>query len=126
MPCYLAPATFSRFTSSYNKLHFEKTEIYNATLRPELGEQLQQLERRSESKRKEADADYVGPKKVSIIPSNRRSRKAYTVTVNFNEPEVPKEAPEEVLALLKLSVAKKIPVDKIKEVRRILCVVGVE
>lgn len=118
MPCFLPPTIFSRFTSSYNKLHFEKSEIYNSTLRPELQEQLLQIERQSEMRKmnRETQSDMTSDK-LSIIHSSRRSRKGCTVLAYFNDAELPKEAPEKVVASLRVHAIKDVTLDKIKEVK---------
>lgn len=117
MPCFLPPTIFSRFTSSYNKLYFERSEIYNSTLRPELQEQLLQFERQSEMRKmnRETQSDMTS-EKLSIIHSSRRSRRGCAVVANFNDPELPKEAPEKVVASLRVHAVKNVTLDQIKEV----------
>lgn len=111
MHSYLPPAIFSRFNTSYNKLHFEKSEIYNSTLRPELGDQLLQLEGEMGK-----DKRGVTSHKLSIMHSNRRSRKGYSIATNFNDLEIPKEPPEKVVTALRAHAVKDATLNKIKEV----------
>lgn len=92
-------------------------------MRPELGEQMAQFEKRSEARRaKSGDADVS--QKVSIIRNSRRSRKAYSVTASFSD-EVPKEPAERVLSLLRLDIVRDVPIERIKEVCRNLNIVVV-
>lgn len=116
MTCFLPPSIFSRFNTSNNKLEFDKTDIYNSTMRPELGEQLMQFERRSESRRSRALEVEDVPQNASIIHNSRRSRKAFSSTVNFNNFEVPEQPNERVLSLLRLDIIKDASVARIKEV----------
>lgn len=117
MAYFLPPTIFSRYNSSNNKLTFEKVDIYNSTMRPELGEQLMQFEKRNMARTsKTGDADNTS-QSVSIIHSKRRSRKTLSVAISFNDIEFPKEPPESVKSLLRLDVVKDLPIDRIKQVK---------
>lgn len=112
MTCFLPPTIFSRYSHSNNKLEFDKTDVYNSTMRPELGEQLKQIERRRGRALEIEDIS----SKVSIIHNNRRSRKAFSSTLSYDDPEVPTGPSERIKSLLRLDIVKDAPIEKIKEV----------
>lgn len=123
MSCFLPPNIFSRYNSSDNKLEFDKTDVYNSTMRPEIGEQLLQFERKSEARRAKTSENENVSQRASMIHNNRRSRKAFSTTVNYNDPEVPSEPGERVLSLLRLDIVKDVSLDKIREVCSNRCMI---
>lgn len=92
-------------------------------MRPEIGEQLVQYERRSEARRaKTLETENVS-QRASMIHNCRRSRKAFSCIVNYNEAEMPGEPNERVLSLLRLDIVKDAPIEKVKEVCLKRCVI---
>lgn len=92
-------------------------------MRPEIGEQLIQYERRSEARRAKILENENMSQRTSMIQNSRRSRKAFSCIVNFKDAEVPGQPNDRVLSLLRLDIVKDAPIEKVKEVCLKRCVI---
>lgn len=110
MPYFLPPQIFSRFDSPNCKLHFEKSEIYKSTFRPEFGERIQAMAEERRKKRGE-------PIQMQELPyrTKRKPRKVASLFVNFDAPKIPVEPPPRAAELLSSKAVRFIPTDKIKQ-----------
>lgn len=110
MPFFLPPASFSRFDSAQNKLYFEKSEAYQTTARPELGERIKAL---AEERKKQKE-------KLSAkggLPRKRATKAVGSVFMNCDDVEVPKNPPDITQNLFYLRNIHNISFDTVKNVR---------
>lgn len=110
MPFFLPPAMFSRFDVAQNKLHFEKSEAYRATTRPELGERIKALA--DERKKQKEKLNTKG-----IFPRKKTKKPVGSVSMNFDDAEVPKNPPDIMQNSFYLRNERNVPFDIVQKVR---------
>lgn len=105
------PQTFSRFDGAQNKLHFDKSEIYESTFRPEFGERIQAMAEERKKKKGQSVQMHDLP-----FRTRRKPRKVASVFVNFDDAQVPMEAPTKAAELLTSNVIQSSEVKTIEQV----------